>query len=92
MLVLLVSLLSRLLLVSAQPQSPLLSCKKSLELPCDGNNCVQRDKVTGNFIYKVVTLIALIDLSSVITNYAVKSSMNGIPSLSLSLSLSLLKD
>ena len=88
MLVLLVSLLSRLLLVSAQPQSPLLACKKSLELPCDGNNCVQRDKVTGNFIYKVVTLIALIDLSAVITNYAVKSSMNGIPSPSLSLSLS----
>ena len=45
MLVLVVSLLSRLLLVSAQPQSPLLACKKSLELPCDGNNCVQRDKV-----------------------------------------------
>ena len=64
MLVFLVSLLSRLLVVRAEPNT-LLACKKSLEAPCDGNHCVQRHQVTSTEI-KGVCFIALIDLSSVI--------------------------
>ena len=65
-------LLSTLLLVPAQPQPPLLSCKKSLELPCDGNNCIQRQQVTDHWsglltvVYEIVGLIAIIELSSAI--------------------------
>ena len=44
MLVLLVYLLSRQLVVLAQPNA-LLACKKSMEVPCDGNHCVQRHQV-----------------------------------------------
>ena len=76
MLVFLVSLLSRLLVVRAEPNT-LLACKKSLEAPCDGNHCVQRHQVTSTLQggggrggeggeIKGVCFIALIDLSSVI--------------------------